>query len=270
MITKNQVSVHFNKMVGDVSPTKTISRINDILEYLQKWNIDNVVVGVSGGIDSAFVLAMLVEAQKQVPITIHTLFFKHGLHDNEANVSDVYELINNFGLTDTFSEVDISPIITATNNVTESLGAVVDTQYAYALMYTLLFRKAQEVGGITFGTTNKDEFSIGWFGKTSDMVVDIQPIHDFHKFEIYNSWLCESIPNSIVNKSPNGDILCGLSDEDVFGCSYNEVAAIVDLYESGMVGYDDLQENYTKLYDLICSNKHKLVKPKNEYNPIFL
>ena len=93
--------------------------------------------------------------------------------------------------------IDLSTIINATNAATGTGGEVLDTQYAYALMYTLLFRKAQEVNGITFGTTNKDEFAIGWFGKTSDMVVDIQPIHDFHKHEIYSSYLCDTIPDSI-------------------------------------------------------------------------
>lgn len=162
----------------------------------------------------------------------------------------------------------MNTLITATQGVDET-DNIVNTQYAYALMYTILFRFAQKYHGITIGTTNRDEFGIGWFGKTSDMVVDVQPIHDFYKFEIYQSYLTKNIPNSIKNLSPNGNILSGKTDEDVFGCSYNEVSSIVDLMEKNILTREVL-DDYTLLNDVIQSNKHKLIKPKKEFNPIFL
>lgn len=247
------------------NPLKTNKRINDIANYIEKWKIKDVVVGISGGIDSAFVLKLLLAAKEVKQFNIHTVFFTHGLHNNEAPK----EVVDNFlsGLPVNHTTIDLSTIINATNTATGTGGEVLDTQYAYALMYTLLFRKAQEVNGITFGTTNKDEFAIGWFGKTSDMVVDIQPIHDFHKHEIYSSYLCDTIPDSIKGRSPNGDLLSGKTDEEVFGCSYNEVSVIVDMIENGEP-FDF--EGYEKLKQIIDSNKHKLVKPKTHFNPIFL
>ena len=149
------------------NPLKTNKRINDIANYIEKWKIKDVVVGISGGIDSAFVLKLLLAAKEVKQFNIHTVFFTHGLHSNEAPKEVVDNFLSGFPVNHT--TIDLSTIINATNAATGTGGEVLDTQYAYALMYTLLFRKAQEVNGITFGTTNKDEFAIGWFGKTSDM-----------------------------------------------------------------------------------------------------
>jgi NAD+ synthetase len=246
--------------------TKTQNRVNDITKYLKQWNINNVVLGLSGGIDSAFVLQLLLEAKKDYDFDIHTMFFSHGLHDYEADPKIVSDYVKSLPVNHQY--MDISGIIRATNlsDTDNSPNVKVDTQYAYALMYTMLFRKAQQVGGITFGTTNKDEFHIGWFGKSSDMVVDIQPIHDFHKFEIYESELTKNIPDSIVKKAPTGDLLTGKTDEEMFGCSYKEVANYIRYVENGFTNV----VVPSKLKQLLETNKHKLVKPKNEFNPIFL
>lgn len=261
---------HKEVICSNINATaKTDQRINDIVSYLSKWNIKNVVIGISGGIDSAFTLMLLLKAKEQYDFNIHTIFFKHGLHSNEASEQVVTDFVSCHSVN--HNVIDIAGIISATNSIDGNNCKVVDTQYAYALMYTLLFRKAQQVGGITFGTTNRDEFDIGWFGKTSDMVVDVQPIHDFRKWEIYDSYLTEDIPKSITEKSPNGDLLNGKTDEEIFGCSYEEVGTLMELKELfHHVDRSILFKHYPLLKAVIDSNRHKLVKPKNEFNPIFL
>lgn len=248
--------------------TKTKARINDIASYLAKWGIKNVVLGLSGGIDSAFVFLLLKEARKQYPFEIHTMFFKHALHEHEADEQLVNQLIKPYAFN--HEVMDISGIVSATNVLDGCDSAVVDTQYAYALMYTLLFRKAQQVGGVTFGTTNKDELGIGWFGKNSDMVVDVQPIHDFHKFELFQTYLTLDMPSAVLSAAPDGNLLTGKTDEEIFGCSYNEVSSIVDLIERGELKNRRDLNGYPKLADVITKNWHKLVKPRTEFNPVFL
>lgn len=263
----NKVYKNYERMLkGTNFKKKTELRVQNIVDYLKNSNLKAVVLGVSGGIDSAFVLELLLCAKKQYNFDIHTVFFKHGLHEYEANHKKVIEYLKNKDVI--HKDINLAKIIEATQNEKETNNKV-NTQYAYALMYTLLFRVAQEYGGVTFGTTNKDEFGIGWFGKTSDMVVDIQPIHDFHKFEIYNSPLITQIPENIVEAAPNGDLITGKSDEEVFGCSYNEVASILNMIEQKM-DLAHIWEDYKMLKDVIDENSHKLVKPKNEFNPFFL
>jgi NAD+ synthetase len=262
-IVKNNLEDLINNSNSD---RKTNLRINSLIKYLREWNIKSVTLGVSGGIDSAFVLEMLLKAKKKYSFKINTVFFIHELHNNEADKKIVDDFIK--GKDVNHHIFNLKTLISATQDIDETEN-VVNTQYAYALMYTILFRFAQKYQGITIGTTNRDEFGIGWFGKTSDMVVDVQPIHDFYKFEIYKSYLTKNIPYSIKRKAPNGNILSGKTDEDVFGCSYNEVSSIVDLMERNKLTSDVL-DDYAMLNDVIKSNNHKLIKPKSEFNPIFL
>lgn len=261
------VKENFEKMLIELSCEKKVKkRISDIANYISKSKIRNVVMGISGGIDSAFVLELLLAAQEKERFNIHTVFFTHHLHSNEADKSRVDNYIKNKNVN--HKVINMKAIIDATNDQDES-SLFVNTQYAYALMYTILFRVAQKNKGITFGTTNKDEFGIGWFGKTSDMVVDVQPIHDFHKFEIYNSKLAQKISSEITESLPNGDLLVGKSDEEVFGCSYNEISSILNLEENGF-DLKNIMKDYKELDKLIKENSHKLKKEKNEFNPIFL
>lgn len=263
----NFVKENFKKMIKKNNyEEKTENRVFDITNYIIESKIKNVVLGVSGGIDSAFVLELLLKAKEKEDFTIHTVFFTHYLHNNEASKEKVDNYIKNKDVN--HNVINMKSIIEATNSVNEA-SVFVNTQYAYALMYTLLFRIAQKNNGITFGTTNKDEFGIGWFGKTSDMVVDVQPIHDFHKFEIYNSPLIKNINYEIVKSSPNGDLLSGKSDEEVFGCSYNEISSILNLKENNF-NINNIMKDYKELDNLIKENNHKLKKEKNEFNPIFL
>ena len=68
---------------------------------------------------------------------------------------------------------------------------------------------------------------------------------------------------------PNGDLLVGKSDEEVFGCSYNEISSILNLEENGF-DLKNIMKDYKELDKLIKENSHKLKKEKNEFNPIFL
>ena len=261
------VESNFNKMMSTSNfDKKTADRVKDLTCFFSRWDIKDVVMGISGGMDSAFVLELLLEVKKNYDLNIHTVFFHHGLHHNEASVDVVEEYLRNKPVS--YKYFNLTNIIKSTQEMDETSNFV-NTQYAYSLMYTILFRFAQKHNGITIGTTNKDEFSIGWFGKTSDMVVDVQPIHDFHKFEIYNSPLSRNISDSIKLSTPDGNILSGKKDEEVFGCSYNEVASIINLKENNLMT-DAILNDYKMLNKLISENYHKLIKNKDQFNPVFL
>lgn len=240
--------------------------VSNLTSYFQNWGIKSVVIGMSGGIDSAYTFELLRAVQEECKLQIHTVFFKHNLHENEADGEIVREYVDGKSI---HHEYDLSPMISAAISADGDDSIVTNTQFAYALMYTMLFRVAQSTGSITVGTTNRDEFKIGWFGKTSDMVVDIQPIIRMSKMGIYNSEYTKNIPSSITGRAPNGDLYTGLSDEEVFGCSYEEVGAIISLLAMNEINYTHLSENYPKLHTVLVKNAHKL-GDYCTYNPIFM
>jgi NAD+ synthetase len=74
------------------------------------------------------------------------------------------------------------------------------------------------------GTTNLDEAGfLGFFGKFSEGAVDVQPITDLHKSEVYATAKFLGVPEEIMNRTPRGDMHEPLSDEQMFGAPYGAV-----------------------------------------------
>ena len=93
-----------------------------------------------------------------------------------------------------------------------------------ALYYISSLLSEKNLPAIICGTTNRDEGAyLGYFGKASDGMVDLQIISDIHKSEVYKIAELLNIPQEIINTVPSGDMYDGRSDEQVFGATYDFV-----------------------------------------------
>lgn len=119
------------------------------------------------------------------------------------------------------------------------------------------------------GTTNRDEFQYsGWFGKNSDMVVDIQVITDWSKCQVIQAAKWLDVPQSIIERAPVGDLLDMSTDEDNFGCTYDELAYFQDYIEPADTSNPFLEKKFAKLRALHAQNAHKY--QGQTYNPYFI
>ena len=249
-----------------------ISRINEVSIYLYNNNIKNVVFGYSGGRDSTFVLLILTLAklkyfQKDLNIYPISIEYKKAYKFDTFKDTDVYFVQDQQNKYLDFSNHNW---VSATRKDTECLKHLIPEetnieelahQSNYQYMYHLLFTIAQAKHAITIGTTNLDEISyIGWFGKNSDMCVDLQFIADFHKFEI--DYLLKSYGITVADV-PKGDLYSGLSDEEVFNTSY------LDLAYYSYCKCKDLPVNLNStLENLHTKNYHKYMG--QTFNPYFI
>ena len=242
-------------------------KLKDIHEYLSRNNIKKVVIGFSGGADSTLVIRMLIEVRRLFDYFFEIHAFSIGFDGN----TDTYENIdvefiksqqnsfqtNTFG--NYFYNVNLPNI---SLNVSSSLPIEIQHQHNYAYRYTYLFTQAQLLGGITIGTTNSDELSyIGWFGKNSDMMVDLQFIADFHKFEII--YLLEDKFRIQIYDVPKGNLLDGKTDVECFGTDYDTLS----FYSYCMIKKNVLF-SIKSLDDLHLKNKHKYYG--QTFNPYFI
>ncbi len=77
---------------------------------------------------------------------------------------------------------------------------------------------------IVVGTTNRDEGAyLGYVGKASDGIADVQLISDLHKSEVRKIAVQLNVPKSILDAQPTGDMYDGRVDEEVFGTTYDFV-----------------------------------------------
>ena len=133
--------------------------------------------------------------------------------------------------------VELSKINTEIRNALEpeigikgedwAIGQLAPYSRTPILYYTTSLLNQAGFGAIICGTTNKDEGAyLGYVGKASDGMVDVQIISDIHKSEVYQVAKELEIPESIIQAVPSGDMYDNRTDETVFGASYD----FVELY----------------------------------------
>ena len=151
-----------------------------------------------------------------------------------------------------------------------------EANIAYALRYQAIFARAQQVGGITIGTTNRDELEYaGWFGKNSDMVTDVQFLWRFPKCVIREFARALGVPDEIIARTPVGDLIDGSSDEQNLGCTYDELRWYTDVgcHHVTHTGphTEYMLRKFDRLEALRKKNMHKYAaKAITHYNPVFL
>jgi len=238
-----------------------------IKDYANKNEIDQLVVGVSGGVDSAVVSTLCAltgiptlclvmpirQKQEQTDLGIdHCLW----LSNHYMNVS--WEMIDLTKVFETFEDMFKSP----KNDL-----ALANSRARLRMM--TLYQKAQTFGGIVVGTGNKvEDFGVGFYTKYGDGGVDISPIADLYKTEVWELGTTLGIDQRIIDAKPtdglwddgrvDGDQLNGLTYPDLEWCMQNVDEPIEDMTEQQM---DNIE-----IYKTIRSrNLHKM-----EPIPVFL
>lgn len=234
-------------------------------DYAHNAKVNGFVVGISGGVDSAVTSTLCAETG------LPTLCIEMPIHQAESHVSRGREHIEQ--LKKRFSNV--SNIETNLTSVFEMFKSLVpsgpnDAKYHLSLAntrarlrMTTLYYHGGINGFLVAGTGNKvEDFGVGFFTKYGDGGVDISPIADLMKSEVYQLATFLGVPNSILNAAPT-DGLFGddRSDEDQLGASYDELEWAMNQFELGKTEKDFSDRNLDvfKIYSrLNFVNQHKM------------
>lgn len=257
--------------------------IDDVADYFDYHGIQDVVLGVSGGVDSALALAVLVEVQKRQHLNIHAEVitfdaFAHVFDKRFVNI--LYHEYNSvqwnmYDLSDAFIAMGQTMNRGRSGRLC-GFEEGPEANITYAMRYQALFARAQQVGGITIGTTNRDELEYaGWFGKNSDMVTDMQFLWRLPKCLVLDFARELQVPDAIINRVPVGDLIDGSSDEQNFGCTYDELRWYTDIgrHHKSTPGEHTMfmLQKFDLLESLHRKNAHKYsTKGKTHFNPVFL
>jgi len=248
-------------------------KTEEITKHIASWlknyainaKVNGFVVGISGGVDSAVTSSLC--AMTGLP----TLCIEMPIHQAESHVSRGREHIEQ--LKKRFSNV--SNIETNLTSVFEMFKSLVpsgndDVKYHLSLAntrarlrMTTLYYHAGINNSIVAGTGNKvEDFGVGFYTKYGDGGVDVSPIADLMKSEVYALAKHLGVPNSILNAAPT-DGLFGddRSDEDQLGASYDELEWAMKEVEKGksIEDFSGRQAEAFKIYQkLNKNNKHKM------------
>lgn len=220
------------------------AKINLLNDYYRQSGLKSAVVAVSGGIDSAVVLGLVEMASRVEDSPIENVVAitlpdrqNDGVtgQDEAANLAE--QVCEAFGVR--CLEINMSLItqqIIKDVELWSGLGSPPEdkedwcrgqvTSYARTPVYYYVTSVLAAKGkpGLVVGTTNLSEGGyLGYFGKASDGMVDLQLISDLFKSEVYEVGRFLGVPEEVLTRAPTGDMFDATTDEVVFGAPYDFV-----------------------------------------------
>ena len=218
------------------------AKIKVLNDYYRASGLKSAVVAVSGGIDSAVVLGLVEMAaraddspiERIVAITMPAMD-NDGVTGQEEAAMLAYRVCHAFGVKPTTIRMD-----NIVNSITQGVenavgdpnedkarwcrGQVVSYARTPTYYYVTSVLAAQGTPGLVIGTTNLSEGGyLGYFGKASDGMVDLQLISDLFKSEVYEVGEFLGVPEEVLLRAPTGDMFDATTDEVVFGAPYDFV-----------------------------------------------
>lgn len=236
-----------------------------IKDYAKKNNIKALVVGVSGGIDSAVVSTLCAETG--LPVTAVTLPIRQNKKLHNLSLEQIDFLTNKYENVSPVN-IDLTPVFAAFEKKTATLAY--DSKLAFAnsrsrLRMITLYQIAQSIGGIVVGTGNKvEDFGVGFFTKYGDGGVDISPIGDCMKTEVWAMGEVLGIPHAIIEAPPTDGLWDdSRTDEDQLGMSYADLEVVMGLSEMGVTPTDkslskEEKDKLKKYLEIRARNVHKM------------
>jgi NAD+ synthase len=224
---------------------------NWISEYLKESSQKSLIIGVSGGIDSAVVSTLC--AMTGIPTIVVTMPIRQ--HHTQHNLS----LTHSWWLKGRYSNVThINKDLTSVFQEFENTFEDENDNLAFAntrarLRMTALYQIAQFNKGLVVGTGNKvEDFGVGFFTKYGDGGVDISPIADCMKSEVWDMGKELQINQAIIDAEPTDGLWDdGRVDADQLGMTYAEL-------EDAMLGKGSKQL-IDRFMTLKYLNSHKMI-----------
>ena len=198
--------------------------VNWLSDYVIAHNVKAFVIGVSGGIDSA--VSSTLAAKTGLPV------YALGMPIHQKEQQEVLSDVHLKWLDDNFENVttlkyDLTGVFDIFKQTMKGYG---NDPHALAnsrsrLRMVTLYQVAGSIGGIVVGTGNKvEDYGVGFYTKYGDGGVDIAPIADLYKTEVWELGKHLGVDPRIVAASPTDGLWDdGRTDEDQIGASYAEL-----------------------------------------------
>jgi NAD+ synthase len=177
-----------------------------------------VVLGLSGGVDSALVAALAVEALGPQNVTGVSMPYRLS---NPQSLEDATLVATSLGMRQ--EVIDITPQVDAYFEPIPDAGDARRGNKMARERMTVLYDVSARDGSLVVGTSNKTELLLGYGTIFGDMASALNPIGDLYKSQVWQLASHLGLPQAVVRKPPSADLWEGQSDEQELGFAYVQV-----------------------------------------------
>jgi NAD+ synthase len=219
---------------GKIAPAEDLDKADytacvlGLRDYVEKNRFKGVVIGLSGGIDSALCAAMATDALGADRVRCVMLPYRY---TSQASLDDAAAIARALGI-----RYDIVPIESAVQGLEAALGGifqgtsrdVTEENLQARARGVILMAISNKFGAMVVTTGNKSEMSVGYATLYGDMNGGFNPIKDIYKTEVYrlsklrNAWKPEGargpdrdvIPENVITRAPSAELRENQTDQD--------------------------------------------------------
>ena len=246
-----------------INPKEKTERITDFIKTtLKKTGFERMVVGVSGGVDSAAVLSLCARAIGVENVLAVKMPYGKQETENADLIIDSLKIssINVF-------TVDIKPIVdiikTQINNpnleIFNSLNLIREGNMMARARMMVLYDLAKQYSALVCGTENKSEELLGYYTRFGDEASDMEPIKHLYKTQVYQLAKYLGIPKEIINKKPTAGLWEGQTDYGELGFTYNEADEVLFQVFEKDASWKELKSQKSKVKTTTKNSKLNLL-----------
>ena len=203
-------------------------------DYVRKNKFTKVLIGISGGIDSALTAAICVDALGAENVIGVAMPSKYNSKDS---LDDAIKLSDNLGIT--LKTIEIEKLVddfreTLTNSLNEDLGQITDENIQSRVRGNILMGLSNQTGAMVVSTGNKSEMAVGYSTLYGDLAGGFALIKDLYKTKVYElsnyiNSISDAIPKNIITKEPSAELRPNQFDSDSLP-DYEVLDKILNLY----------------------------------------
>jgi len=191
-----------------------------------KDKFPNAIIGISGGVDSALVAGLCVQALSKDRVKGLILPYSKVATSKTMDVEYAEQVCKHFGISYEMYHVDstvnailgLRPILS--DNKSDKLR---EGNAAARARMAILFDYAAANRGVVVGTTNYTEYMFGYYTIGGDNIAIIEPIIGLLKTEVFKLAKHIGVPEAVINRKPSASLWDGQTDEEELGFTYEEL-----------------------------------------------